>query len=541
MTDSELLALIKAVRTLVRPRLTESPDARHAARLLGRWLLEEAERAEGGWGEEGEGGGAASRRQPGFEQGEGGGRGVGERAGNGRSSSGIVPLKVGDAKVHVNVAGSTEDLGRARLAGAAEEDGGAGKESGGSEIDLALVERRCRMKAESCLVFIDRRAAEGDGERERALIDRVDAMISEARSLPDCFLWVFWRERKQPADGVLRTIAACYRSLAEVVSLVRRIDELGDDADREDAEAAMQLMAEATSALRVAMEKTWLSAPDADQDEAHAWLRIETRKRGIFIPRHMKLDDPADPLRAEEVVRETAGVRARAEDRAAEVARVREWFGQIRYHAGRIERNPEHADPHDRRKLVEAIELLRSRGVKPTDPRFREVLPVRTAELIAAADSAAARDVAARIEAGSEAESGGGDVDEDEGGSGWSEQVARVRAMVEGRSVVIVGGEPRPDAAERIKGAFGLSGVEWVRLTEHGTGEPIRAPIGRAETALVLVLVKLTGHLHAEEASECARLHDKPCVYLRAGYNPEQIADSVLRQASRKLGTVAAE
>lgn len=104
--------------------------------------------------------------------------------------------------------------------------------------------------------------------------------------------------------------------------------------------------------------------------------------------------------------------------------------------------------------------------------------------------------------------------------------------------MVIIGGEPRPDAIARIEDAFELERAEWPALVEHGPGTPMRAPIERAETACVLVLIKLCGHLHAEEAAACAKAAGIPCVNLTAGYNPEQIADAVLRQASEKLSLV---
>ncbi|MCH7603778.1 MAG: hypothetical protein IIB54_13525 [Planctomycetes bacterium] len=117
----------------------------------------------------------------------------------------------------------------------------------------------------------------------------------------------------------------------------------------------------------------------------------------------------------------------------------------------------------------------------------------------------------------------------------WSDRVARVRKMRWGRQGVIIGGEARIEASERIKEAFGLSNVVWVRLTEHGSGQSMRAPIERPETALVLVLIKLVGHHHAEEACAYAHASEKPFVYVPAGYHPEQIARAVMDQASGQL------
>ena len=110
-----------------------------------------------------------------------------------------------------------------------------------------------------------------------------------------------------------------------------------------------------------------------------------------------------------------------------------------------------------------------------------------------------------------------------------------VRDWLRGRRVVVVGGEPRQDAIERWREAFELGDVEWVALSEHGPGGPMRAPIQRAETALVLVIIPLTGLLHADEARDYAVKAGKPVVFLTAGYNPERVAHAILGQVSDRL------
>lgn len=52
---------------------------------------------------------------------------------------------------------------------------------------------------------------------------------------------------------------------------------------------------------------------------------------------------------------------------------------------------------------------------------------------------------------------------------------------------------------------------------------------------MVVVIIKLTGHLHAEEAREYAEAAGKPCVLLSGGYNPEQVAMAILAQVSERL------
>lgn len=117
----------------------------------------------------------------------------------------------------------------------------------------------------------------------------------------------------------------------------------------------------------------------------------------------------------------------------------------------------------------------------------------------------------------------------------WSGAVLAVRDLLRGKRMVIIGGEPNAEAAQRLTQAFELKEAEWVELTEHGSGAPMRAPIHRADTGVVVVIIKLTGHLHAEEAREYAAAAGKPCVMLSGGYNPERVAAEILEQASDRL------
>ena len=66
------------------------------------------------------------------------------------------------------------------------------------------------------------------------------------------------------------------------------------EANREFFEPALDLLAEAQSALRVAIDR--IDGPkDQDQFRVYDWLRGVAAREQIFIRRHMRLDDPADP------------------------------------------------------------------------------------------------------------------------------------------------------------------------------------------------------------------------------------------------------
>jgi len=206
-------------------------------------------------------------------------------------------------------------------------------------------------------------------------------------------------------------------------------------------------------------------------------------------------------------------------------------FNTARYHARRLPSEGA-ADIHDCRRINEAMEELESLGVSPTDTRLEETCSMVRVD--AFPDEAPAhryitaqQSVSLDVKLPSETEANTN--------PRWSDRVLEARELLAGGTIVIIGGEPKVDAAERIRDAFVVEDVEWVQLSEHGICEPMRAPIARPETRLVLVLIKFSGHLHAEEARRCARDAGKPCVSLPAGYNPEQIAEQILEQAAKRL------
>ena len=449
------------------------------------------------------------------------------------TSAGIVPLKIGDAAVNLPVTGTTEEIGRAR---ASIDQATPSSElvdpilALGAEVDLSLVAKRSRLKAESCLLFIERRAAAGDPTREPATVERVSQMIAQAKAMPDCFLWVLWRERSQPDDQTLRSISDCYSALATAVSLVVTCDQNADSVNAGDNHIALQLLAEANSALRIALQQTWLTAPDVDQDEVHAWLRRETAVRRIHIPRYMRLDDPGDPAGATVIIDRARQITERIEQRARARKSMQELIAQVRYHVRNLDKADADYNPHDSRKIAETLERLDELGLDRDDRRITELLvrvdAARFFRDVAPTDSLRAWLNAAVVP---QDEPPVEEV-EDEPTRAWSERVGQAKLLIQGSTAVIIGGVRREQAVDRIREAFSLTDVEWVRLSEHGSGEAMRAPIGRPETGVVLVLVKLAGHLHVDEARLYAQKSGKQCILLKAGYNPEQIADAILQQ-----------
>lgn len=553
MNDLELRELADAAAQVLRPHLERSEPLRRTVALIGKWLCDEAERV------------AADTRGP------------REHLDTSETpivdpiattpvppiapavptpsvevkpqapavplplpmSSALIPLKIGDAVVHVPLQGTTEELGRARASIDSRPEPSIGDEefNGVSEVDLKVVEERCRLKAAACRLFIEKRAAIADPDEEREVLYRLNEMIAKAKAMPSCFLWVFWRNQAQPDDAALLRIAENYDAQADAVALVRRIDEDSNGRRSEDEESAFHLLAEANSALRVALGDTWLSDDDRDQTDAHVWLRHETALRRVFIERHMTADDPANPANAAELRSRIKLAAKRLDERAAAAKGIKNALGQIKYHAGQILKGRVDDAPAHWAKIADGAKKLETMGVAPTDRRIAEAVGAAAAALWSgdAAGSGFLSGVVARALALARRADGDALDRASAEDREWSKAVLEVRGLLRGKRMVIIGGERNAPAVERLKQAFELKEAEWVVLTEHGSGIPMRAPIHRPDTAVVLVILKLTGHLHAEEAREYATAAGKPCVLLSGGYNPEKVAAEIVEQASTRL------
>lgn len=115
--------------------------------------------------------------------------------------------------------------------------------------------------------------------------------------------------------------------------------------------------------------------------------------------------------------------------------------------------------------------------------------------------------------------------------------VAAARELLRGRVLVVIGGDPRRDHQENLRTTFELSEVVWPTTRETRPSVAALEPhIGRADVAAVLLLIRWIRHALNEVAEVCAR-HEKPLVRVPAGYNVNQIAQLVVEQSRRRLGS----
>lgn len=443
---------------------------------------------------------------------------------------GVVPLSLGDTRIDVAVPGAPEEL----ISAIESADAMAADERPARpEIDLRSSALRCGLKAEACRLCVERAEAGDDEARDPEFRARVDDLLRRRVQLDNAFLWMLIPERPQPDADAMRQIASCYEAHRAACEVAAASNTTTSGYSTQEMESAYQLLAEANSALRVAIDGTWLTQPDRDQDDAHHWLRERTFTQHIYVPRFMKLDDPADPRRAGTLLGEIRALAERVTEREQNGRRIDSSLNTLRYHA-RKQGGDGRFEPHDAKRINESADTLLSLGIDPGDARLIQLKHL--VNLDAFPNNEPPCEALRRIAAGwidREADAPAPADSEPK----WSERVLDVRRRLRGGRIVIVGGTDQyPDQRRRIEEAFEPAALEWAELSEHGSGARMRPLIARDDTRLVLLLVPLAGHLHSEEARAEAKKRNVPCVLVRAGYHPEQLAVQILEQAGDRLG-----
>jgi len=377
--------------------------------------------------------------------------------------------------------------------------------------DLRAVGVHLELKVRACCWV----AEHGYTEDPAALAERY-ALLDEARAA-GCFLWMFDLGRVNPNDAV------ALAELADLFDLTMRTFAFWQGAGGSPEEGdADRLLAEAQAALRVAAH-TVGGYRDPDQYALFQALRLSAQASGSYLPplglAHTPL--PLETLRARLGALEEA--RAAREVHAERVKRTR---NKARYHVQLVAQNP--ADLAQWRKVEEVLGELRELGEDADDL----LGPLRGCEPPPELPALQAVLRAVPVTLPRVPEEARPSVPEVQ-----SEQVRRVRALLEGREVVVVGGEPRGDAASQLEEAFGCR-VRWLQSAPH-TSPSVFEPAITEEVAVVLLLIRWSSHVFGELVHVC-KARGVPLVRLAGGYSPNRVAHDVLGQAEARLREAAA-
>lgn len=399
-------------------------------------------------------------------------------------------------------------------------------------VDFNLIEQRCRLKAEGARWAVARRrllANRADFTTDVEPLDR--DLIARAKMLPNCFLWLNHPNGPSSTDpSRYDEVAACFETLAEAVSLVRAIDE---DRDRDpiEFEAALNLLAEAQSMLRISVVK-FDNYADTDQRDVFQWLKHTANEQQIFIRRFMRLDDPGDPLLAVDLQNRIKASSGSILESRKKVKQHKKLLSKLKHKCQLIQEDPSIAGDYWEVVFPMVDELIDG-GIPVGNRELREAIePIL--ELIPVTDDLprAVQSVVKEIERQRNASAEPEYIDDPN--EELSESTAHVAAMLHEKSLFLIGGERNEAAEDRLRKAFDLRELYWVSANENESPEGLEAFIAKPDVALVVLSIRSSNQTAHDAKVHCEK-HGKPLVRLPSGFGPNQIATQVVAQCSDKL------
>lgn len=403
-----------------------------------------------------------------------------------------------------------------------------------TDDDLQAIEARCRLKSEGSRWQAERQRRARKWADHKSEIEPKDRdIVSRAKSLTDCFLWMNHPSGPSPADLTLwDELASCFEVTADVVALVRSV--LETPANYQDVfEQALDLLAEAQSALRIAVGHVD-GQVDSDQAKVFSWLKRTAAEQQIFLQRHMRIDDPADAGNWSALAARIHGLDDRLQgDRKRNKERTR-LLGKVRYEVKQLT-NDLHSelDPHWR-TLIKTVDELVQEGLPASNRELRELLlPIseRVPDLeLPPSFETVLGEIGRYLESRP--------IEEREAAREHSDQVREAARLLRGRTVVVIGGTRYPHSEAALESALGVK-INWIATREHESTDGFEPEIARPEVELVLLLIRWSSHSYGDVKRLCDR-YGKLFVRLPAGLSPNQVATKILEQCGERLAERAA-
>ncbi len=390
--------------------------------------------------------------------------------------------------------------------------------------NLQLIEARCRLKAEGARWAATRQRSIRDGCSFFTEIEPKDReIINKAKAIEDCFLWMCHSSAPIAADLQLwDDVAGCFEAVAMAVGLLRQVIEKGEEY-RGFLEKAIDLSAEAQSALRMAVDMVD-GPPDGDQSKLFHWLRQMATEQQVYVQRYMRLDDPANPT-------EWNALQERISQLDAEIDQIRQRDKQRtsllkkgQYHARLIREGK--GTSYDWSKVIESVDTLVNQGMPASNTDLRDMLVPIVDELPESSEAPlgfqrALREVDRYL--ATQSPSTPHLLRE------VSEEVRKTASLYKGKTMVIIGGDRRPNAYEALKSAFGLKELLWVATREHESTDGFVPWVARPDVDAVLLAIRWSSHSYGDVKLLCDKF-GKEFFRLPAGYNPNQVAHQILQQ-----------
>jgi hypothetical protein len=398
-------------------------------------------------------------------------------------------------------------------------------------LDLSVLAQRCVVKKEGALWAAQRQRYAEQGIRSDTDLDHQRMKLIEyAQALPDCYLWMCQREGPPMVDaGAFEELAGCFDATMAIVLLLN--DIINDEDEGEDfLEPALTLAGEAQAMLRNAVSAV-NGTVDSDQVKLFQWLKATTNYYRIYIRDFMSKWTAVKPETWTDLKTRITELATRIEEMKQTIKQREKLFSKVRHRRRVIQSATGQELLEDWQRLVEAVNGLIESGLPPSSTELREqLLPVldqmpgglevpRNFQLVLREID---RFLAKRTPSTETVEA-----------TTPIAEVLQVRSLLRDQTVVLIGGERRQAAANALCTAFELRELIWIEGHDQ-TYTDFEPQVARPEVSVVLLAIRWSRHGFGEVKEFCDR-YDKPFVRLLGGYNPNQVAHTILNQIGQRL------
>lgn len=403
-----------------------------------------------------------------------------------------------------------------------ERDHPPGKEPPASPTVIAA---RCRLKAEACRLLADK------GYDPTALATR--ELLAKSDALHNCQLWMLLPGDYNTAGPAWKDLVDAYEAAASAADLLHAWHQAPAETQARNAEEVLHLVAEAQSTLLSATVGVGRWAYDQDQLEIYLIVAAETKQRRVYVRRYLRREDRADPAKGQDVRKRLLELLAQVRTTATVAVNRKKLFSSLKFKAGKLAADRQ-GNAEEWPLVLDILDKLVADGVPPSNPDLRDpLLPVHADLPDNLPVTKNALLVFREIDRYEESQLGA-DEPASSKADRWSADVEKVAALVDGRTMVLIGGQVRPPRRDALIRAFRLADLEWLSTPEHTSITYFEPFIARPETVVVLLAIRWSNHDYAEVQQYCDK-YGKLLVRLPAGYHPNQVAHQILNQVGDQL------
>lgn len=325
-------------------------------------------------------------------------------------------------------------------------------------VDLERVRSRAAWKGEALRLALAKRAAGAAPGPE--LRQREADLRARQSAVGGPWAWMLDAPPARVEDAALASLALCYEMVARASQGLSQLEQ-ADALEPAPPVELLRLVAETQSALLAALGVVGLRQ-DEDQRDLFQWLRDRTTRHRIYVDRHMRLEDPADPNAVADLWRRFDELHEKALKVGAGRRQRVHLLNKVRYHVRKlIDGGAQSAE--EWHSLGAALVRWAENGLELSDKGLVDVLgalaglDVPALPLEAGGEGAATPDPAVAALKEALAHALGSDPTR-------ADAVSEVRRLLEHKRALMVAEKDDPGARFALGDAFALAHLDWLSL-----------------------------------------------------------------------------